>query len=148
MKQTIVLATGVWDLFHVGHLNLIKNAKGLGDKLIVAVSTDECVKKEKGKTPVIPYEQRLQIIASVKYVDCVVPQYTRDKTKLIKTLKPDILVAGDDWDKLKGQEVLEKFGGKVIFFPYTKSISSTELVKRIQKYGYSKGNGGKKNESK
>ena len=136
--QIIVLATGVWDLFHVGHLNLIRNAKGLGDKLIVGVSTDECVVKEKGKTPVIPFEQRYKIVEAIKYVDCVVPQYTRDKTRLIKTLKPDILVAGDDWDKLKGQEVLEKIGGKVIFFPYTKTINTTELIERIKNFAYTK----------
>jgi len=137
-KQIVVLATGVWDLFHIGHLNLIKNAKGLGDVLIVGVSTDECVIREKGKTPVIPYEQRKQIVESIKYVDCVIPQYTRDKTKLIKTIKPDVLVAGDDWDRLKGQETLEKFGGRVVFFPYTKTISTTELIKRIKEYGYTK----------
>ena len=130
----IVLTTGVWDLFHIGHLNLIKNAKGLGDKLIVGVSTDECVKKEKGRSPVISYGQRAEIIRSIKYVDCVIPQYTRDKTKLIKTIKPDVLVAGDDWDKLKGQDILEKRGGKVVFFPYTKMISTTELIEKIKKY--------------
>ena len=137
-KPIVVLATGVWDLFHIGHLNLIRNAKGLGDKLIIGVSTDECVKREKGKIPVIPYEQRVEIIRAIKYVDCVVPQYTRDKTELIKTLKPDVLVAGDDWDKLKGQKTLEKMGGKVVFFPYTSTISTTELIKRIRKYGYTR----------
>jgi len=135
-KQIIVLACGVWDLFHIGHLNLIRNAKGLGDKLIVGVSTDECVKREKGKTTVISYKDRAEIIRALKYVDCVVPQYTRDKTKLIQTLKPDILVVGGDWDRLKGQEVLEKMGGRVVFFPYTKTISTTELIKKIRKYGY------------
>ena len=135
-KQIIVLTTGVWDLFHVGHLNLIRNAKGLGDKLIVGVSTDECVSREKGKVPVISYKDRTEIIRALEYVDCVVPQYTRDKTKLIETLKPDILVAGDDWDKLQGQKILEKMGGKVVFFPYTKTINTTELIKKIQKYEY------------
>jgi len=130
--MTIVLATGVWDLFHIGHLNIIRNAKGLGDKLIVGVSTDECVIREKGKSPVIPYEQRVEIVRAIKYVDCVIPQETRDKTELIKKLKPDFLVAGDDWDRLKGQKLLEKQGGKVIFFPYTETLSSTELIRRIK----------------
>jgi len=137
-KDIIVLATGVWDLFHVGHLNLIRNAKGIGNKLIVGVSTDECVKKEKGKIPVIPYEQRVEIVRSIKYVDCVIPQYTRDKTELIKTIKPDILVAGDDWDKLEGQEVLKELGGRVVFFPYTKTINTTELIRKIKNFPYTK----------
>jgi len=134
----LVLATGVWDLFHIGHLNLLKNAKGLGDRLIVGVSADELVIKEKHKTPVIPFEERAEIVKALECVDAVVKQVTLDKTELIQKLKIDILVAGDDWDKLKGQEVLEKLGGKVVFFPYTKRISSTKLVERIQKYGYSK----------
>ena len=134
----IVLATGVWDLFHIGHLNLLRNAKGLGDRLIVGVSTDELVKNEKHKTPVIPFKERIEIVRAIKYVDTVIPQVTLDKTELIQKLKVDILVAGDDWDGLKGQEALEKRGGKVVFFPYTKRISSTKLVEKIQKYGYSK----------
>jgi glycerol-3-phosphate cytidylyltransferase len=134
-KQIIVLACGVWDLFHIGHLNLLKNAKGLGDKLIVAVSTDECVEEWKKKKPVLSYSQRAEIVRNIKCVDCVVPQYTYDKTKLLTTIKPDILVAGDDWDKLKGQEVLEKMGGRVVFLPYTKTISTTELIQRIKEYG-------------
>ena len=128
----IVLATGVWDLFHIGHLNIIRNAKGLGDKLVVGVTTDECSKKEKGKIPVTPFEQRIEIVRSIKYVDCVVPQVTMDKTDLIKRLKVDILVAGDDWDRLKGQEALAERGGRVVFFPYTKTISTTELIQRIK----------------
>lgn len=127
----IVLATGVWDLFHVGHLNLIRNAKGLGDKLIVGVSTDELVQNEKHKTPVIPFEQRIEILRGLKYVDATVPQVTLDKTELIQKLSVNILVAGDDWDRLKGQDVLEERGGKVIFFPYTKFVSTTELINRI-----------------
>ena len=75
------------------------------------------------------------MLRAIKYVDAVVPQITRDKTELIKKLNIDILVAGDDWDKLKGQEVLEKQGGKVVFFPYTNFISTTELIKRIQNKG-------------
>lgn len=135
-KSVTVLICGVWDLFHIGHLNIIKNAKGLGDKLIVGVSTDECVEREKGKTPVMPYEQRRAIVESIKYVDCVVPQETRDKTDLLNRLQVDILVAGDDWDRLKGQEILEERGGKIVFFPYTKTISTSELIDRIKKYGY------------
>ena len=126
-----LLATGVWDLFHVGHLNLLRNAKGVGDKLIVGVSTDELVQKVKNKTPVIPYEQRVQIVRAIKYVDAVIPQVTRDKTELIKKLNVDVVVAGDDWDKLQGQELLEERGGRIMFFPYTKSVSTTELIDRI-----------------
>lgn len=131
-REIIVLAPGVWDLFHTGHLNILRNAKGLGDKLIVAVTTDECSIKEKGKVPIVPYEHRVEIIKAIRYVDCVVPQTTLDKTNLIKKLKPDFIVVGDDWDRLKGQEVLEKRGGRVIFLPYTGGVSTTELIKRVK----------------
>lgn len=86
---------GVYDLFHVGHLNLLKNAKGMCDKLIVGVTTDDLV-LYKGKHSMIPYSDRAEIVRSCKYVDAVVPQEDMDKLKMCKKLKAKIMFVGDD----------------------------------------------------
>lgn len=122
---------GVYDLFHIGHLNLLKNAKGMCDKLIVGVTTDELV-KYKGKTPVIPYEDRAEIVRSIKYVDAVVPQEDMDKLTMCKKLGAQILFVGDDWygtDKWKAYEAeFAEAGIKIVYFPYTKGVSSTMIT--------------------
>ena len=87
--------TGVFDLFHIGHLNLLKNAKGLCDKLIVGVTVDELV-TYKGKRALIPFEDRIEIVRSCKYVDAVVPQYDMDKLSACKKIGADVLFVGDD----------------------------------------------------
>ena len=89
--------TGVYDMFHIGHLNVIRRAKEQCDYLIVGVSTDELVKKEKNKTPVIPYEERAAIVAALKYVDKVVPQENKDKLGAWKKLHFDKMFVGSDW---------------------------------------------------
>lgn len=134
-KKTIIgYTTGVYDLFHIGHLNLLKNAKGMCDKLIVGVTIDDLV-SYKNKKAIIPFEERIEIIRSIKYVDCAIPQENLDKVTMCKKLKVDYLFVGDDWYDTnnwnKYEEELEKIGTKVIYFPYTKSISSTELRKKI-----------------
>ncbi|MBQ6006534.1 MAG: adenylyltransferase/cytidyltransferase family protein [Selenomonadaceae bacterium] len=120
--------TGVYDLFHIGHLNLLKNAKGLCDKLIVGVTVDELV-KYKNKRAVIPFEERLEIVRSIKYVDAAIAQESLDKFAAWEKLKFDILFVGDDWyQSERWQELEEKFqrvGVRVIYFPYTKGTSST-----------------------
>lgn len=131
-KQIIGYTCGVFDLFHIGHLNLLRNAKSLCDKLIVGVSTDDLV-KYKHKSPVIPWNDRAMIVQSIKYVDAVIPQDDRDKITAYHKLKYDILFVGDDWYdnqewKLWEQE-LHKFGVRVIYFPYTTTTSSTSIVK-------------------
>ena len=126
--MVIGYTTGVYDLFHIGHLNLLKNAKGLCDKLIVGVTVDELV-AYKSKRAVIPFEERLEIVRSIKYVDAAIPQETLDKFAVWEKLKFDILFVGDDWYKSeRWQEMEEKFkrvGVKVVYFPYTKGTSST-----------------------
>lgn len=121
---------GVYDLFHIGHLNLLKNAKGLCDKLIVGVTTDELV-SYKGKNALIPFEERIEIVRNIKYVDAAIPQYDMDKLTACKKLGASILFVGDDWyntDKWKKyEEEFKKEGIKIIYFPYTKGISSTIL---------------------
>ena len=79
MTQVIGYTTGVYDMFHIGHLNVIRRAKEQCDYLIVGVSTDELVQKEKNKTPVIPYKERAAIVGALKYVDEVVPQENKNK---------------------------------------------------------------------
>ena len=126
--MVIGYTTGVYDLFHIGHLNLLKNAKGLCDKLIVGVTVDELV-AYKNKRAVIPFEERLEIVRSIKYVDAAIPQEDIDKFAAWEKLKFDILFVGDDWyQSERWQAMEEKFhrvGVKVVYFPYTKGTSST-----------------------
>lgn len=121
---------GVFDLFHVGHLNLLKNAKGMCDKLVVGVTTDELV-GYKGKKAFVPFEDRLEIVRSIRYVDAVVPQYDMDKLTMCKKLGATYLFVGDDWYKTEKwkhyEKEFEKEEIKIIYFPYTKGISSTKI---------------------
>ena len=121
---------GVYDLFHIGHLNLLKNAKGMCDKLIVGVSVDKLV-EYKHKHSVIPFEERIEIVRSIKYVDAAIPQEGLDKYKMWEKLHFDILFVGDDWFKHPRWKAMEakfkKVGVRVVYFPYTKGTSSTLL---------------------
>lgn len=126
--MVIGYTTGVFDLFHVGHLNILKKAKSMCDKLIVGVTIDELV-SHKNKKPVIPFNERIEIVSSIKYVDIVVPQLTYDKIDAHNRYKFNIMFVGDDWYKTKNWKNLEKkflsHKVKIIYFPYTKSTSST-----------------------
>lgn len=127
--------TGVFDLFHIGHLNLLKNARGLCDKLIVGVTTDELV-SYKNKKSVIPFEERIEIVSNIKYVDAVVPQENMDKIEAWEKLKFDIMFVGDDWYKSSKWKMFDaKFKEKnveIVYFPYTKGTSST-LINQVLK---------------
>ena len=131
-KKIIGYTTGVFDMFHIGHLNILKRAKEQCDYLIVGVSTDEVVEEYKKKTPIIKFEERIAIVEAIKYVDKVVPQTTMDKMEAWKQLKFDVMFHGSDW---KGSDmynhIIEKFnnvGVKVIFLPHTEGVSSTLLT--------------------
>ena len=129
MKEEIIGYTaGVFDLFHIGHLNLLKNAKGMCDKLVVGVTTDELV-KYKNKKPVIPFAERIEIIRSIKYVDAAIAQENMDKLSVCKKLGAKILFVGDDWygtEKWKKyEEEFKRENIKIIYFPYYKGTSST-----------------------
>ena len=136
-KYKVGYAAGVFDMFHIGHLNLLKKAKEHCDYLIVAVSTDELVQKEKNKTPIIPFEERAEIVNSIKFVDKVVPQYDKNKFGAWEKYKFNVMFVGDDWKGKpifqKAEEELSKVGVDVIYFPYTKHISSTILRDKINK---------------
>lgn len=119
---------GVFDLFHIGHLNLLRNARALCDKLIVGVSTDELV-SYKFKRAVIPFHERLDIVRSSKYVDAAIPQRDLNKMEMWNKLSFDIMFVGDDWYQTeKWQEYsaqLKAVGVRIVYFPYTETTSST-----------------------
>ena len=127
--------TGVFDMFHIGHLNLLRNAKSQCDKLIVGVSTDEVVQNYKKKNPVIPFEQRIEIVKAIKYVDDVVPQSSMDKLEAWEKLHYDVLFHGSDWKNTQMyneiEEKLKKVNVKVVFLPHTDGISSNFLTNAI-----------------
>jgi len=120
--------TGVFDLFHIGHLRLLGRAKEKCDKLIVGVTTDDLV-SYKYKKAVIPFEERIEIVRSIRCVDDVIPQVSMDKMEVWKKIKFDVIFVGDDWkgtEKWSQYEIeFEKVGVKIIYFPYTKGTSST-----------------------
>lgn len=135
--MTIGYTTGVYDLFHIGHLNLLKNAKGMCDKLIVGVTVDELV-AYKGKQAMIPFEDRIEIVRSIRYVDAAVPQYDMDKLTACKKLGAQFLFVGDDWygtDKWQQYEKeFEAEGIKIVYFPYTKGVSSTKINEALHAF--------------
>lgn len=133
--MVIGYTTGVYDLFHIGHLNLFKNAKGMCDKLVVGVTVDELV-QYKGKCAMIPFEDRIELVRSCKYVDAAIPQYDMDKLTVCKKLGASYLFVGDDWygtEKWKEyEEGFAKAGVRIVYFPYTKGISSTKIAEALQ----------------
>ena len=116
---------GVFDLFHIGHLNLLKNAKGMCDKLIVGVTVDELV-TYKGKHPIIPFEDRIEIIRSIKYVDAAIPQRNMEKLPICKKLGAQLLFVGDDWygtEKWRTYEMeFQRAGIRIVSFQSTPGI--------------------------
>ena len=134
--KIIGYTTGVYDMFHIGHLNVIRKAKEQCDYLIVGISTDELVEKEKHKMPVIPYEERVAIVSALKYVDQVVPQSDIDKVAAWKRYHFNKLFVGSDWEGTPRWKVYEEefrpLGVSVIYLPYTDGISSTKLTSVIK----------------
>ena len=129
--------TGVYDMFHIGHLNIIRRAKEHCDYLIVGVSTDELIQKEKNKTPIIPYEQRVEIVKAIKFVDEVVPQYDKNKLAAWERYHFDKMFVGSDWQGTaqwkKFEEDLTPLGVQIVYLPHTDGISSTILRPHNQK---------------
>lgn len=123
--------SGVYDLFHIGHLNLLRNAKAMCDKLIVGVTTDELMQEYKQKQALIPFTERCEIVRAIKYVDVVIPQPSMDKIGAWERLKFNMVFVGDDWFQTEKWEQIEtdfkERGVQVVYFPYTKGISSTIL---------------------
>lgn len=137
MKKIIGYTTGVYDMFHIGHLNIIQRAKAQCDYLIVGVSTDELVQKEKNKKPVIPFEERCKIIEAIKYVDMVVPQENKNKLEAWEKYAFDKMFVGSDWKGMpqwdKYEDQFSSLNVEIIYLPYTDGVSSTELTNILKK---------------
>ena len=139
MKK-IGYTTGVFDLFHIGHLNILKRARLECDYLIVGITTDELTMSVKGEKPFIPFEERMEIIESIKFVDEVVPQTNYNKMEAWNNLKFDRMFVGDDWkgtkEWIKIEKDLSQYNVEIIYFSYTIHTSSTMLraiLKKVKK---------------
>lgn len=133
--MVIGYTTGVYDMFHIGHLNILRRAKEQCDYLIVGVSTDELVQNEKHKTPIIPFIERCEIISAIKYVDKVVPQKDKNKYAAWEKYHFDKMFVGSDW---QGTEVWQKYeqqfaplGVEIVYLDHTDGISSTILRDKL-----------------
>jgi glycerol-3-phosphate cytidylyltransferase len=122
-------------MFHVGHLNILKRAKEQCDYLIVGVSTDELVQKEKNKTPIIPFENRCKIVEAMRYVDQVVPQVDKNKFAAWQRLHFDKMFVGSDWQGTEQWQSFEQqfnpVGVEIVYLPHTDGISSTILREQL-----------------
>lgn len=136
MKKIIGFTAGAFDMFHVGHLNLIKNAKARCDYLIVGVNSDELISSYKNKDAIVPLDERMQIVEAIKYADEVIRVDTLDKEKIWKQKKFDLVFIGDDWKGterwIKTEEVMKKYGVDVVYLPYTKGTTSTLLREKLK----------------
>ena len=140
-KRIIGYTTGVFDLFHVGHLNILRNAKAMCDTLIVGCSSDQVVNDLKKKKTVVPFNERVEILEAIPYVDVVVQQNEEDYVDKVKAwykYKFDIIFVGSDWQGtekwMKLEKEFQKVGVKVIYFPYTKTTSSTKINSILDEY--------------
>ena len=137
MMKKIGYTTGCFDLFHIGHLNILKRARLECDYLIVGVTSDELSISAKNKKLIIPFQERIDIVESIKFVDEVVPQTSYDKMEAWNNLKFDKMFVGDDWKGTDQWNQIEKefsqYGVEIIYFPYTTHTSSTVLRKILSK---------------
>jgi glycerol-3-phosphate cytidylyltransferase len=129
-------APGAFDLFHIGHLNLLHRAKENCDFLIAGVVADEVLIQHKKVTPVIPLDERLEIVRNVKFVDMALAAMTNDKTEISRELRFNILFKGNDWHGTEKGNRLERecaaFGVDVVYFPYTQATSSSALRRTLR----------------
>lgn len=134
-KYKIGYTTGVFDMFHIGHLNILRRAKEQCEHLIVGVSTDELVQSYKNKTPIIPFEERKAIVEAIRYVDEVIPQSSRDKIEAFNRIGFDAMFVGDDWKGkplfVEVETYLNSHNVDVVYFSYTKGTSSTILREKV-----------------
>lgn len=136
--KKVVFTNGCFDILHVGHIRYLKEAKGYGDILIVAVNSDSSVKSIKGdKRPIVSQSERAEVVSALEMVDYVTMFDEDTPYNIIKKLQPDVLIKGGDWtiDKIVGRDIVEARGGKVIAIPFIKGASTTGIVERIlEKY--------------
>ena len=132
--KRIVFTNGCFDLLHIGHIRYLEEARALGDFLVVGVNSDSSVRKLKGpQRPVLPEEERAEILSGLGCVDYITLFDEIDPLKLITSLHPHILVKGGDWTKEQtvGKEVVERSGGEVVIIPFVKGASTSNLIKTI-----------------
>lgn len=134
-QPIVVYAAGTWDMFHIGHVRLLRAMRGMGDIVVVGVGTDDYVEANKGKRPVVPFKERMEVLRSCKYVDVVIAETSLDKKDVIDKFDIDILVVGDDfWErKVGGDAYMRSRGGRVVYMPYTQETSSTKIRQKLKK---------------
>jgi glycerol-3-phosphate cytidylyltransferase len=135
MATVVGYTTGVYDLFHIGHLNVLRRASSLCDELVVGVTTDELSISRKGKKPLMPYAERADIVGNLRFVNRVVPQTTMDKMQMWREIGYDRMFVGDDW---KGTDAWNRYerefklvGVEIVYLPYTTHTSSTILRGKV-----------------
>jgi rfaE bifunctional protein nucleotidyltransferase chain/domain len=135
--KKVVFTNGCFDLLHVGHLHVLREAKKLGDILIVGLNSDKSVKQIKGAgRPIVPEGERAELIAALEMVNYVTMFDEPDPLNVIRELRPDVLAKGGDWaeDKIVGREFVESYGGRVAVIPFLKGHSTTEIIERMRKH--------------
>jgi D-beta-D-heptose 7-phosphate kinase/D-beta-D-heptose 1-phosphate adenosyltransferase len=134
--KRIVFTNGCFDLLHIGHVRYLEKARALGDILVVGVNSDSSVQKIKGpKRPLLPEEERTEILSGLGCVDYITLFNEIDPLKLITSLRPDVLVKGGDWtrEEIVGREVVERCGGEVVIIPFVQGVSTSNLIEMILK---------------
>ncbi|WP_326795556.1 adenylyltransferase/cytidyltransferase family protein [Streptomyces sp. NBC_01808] len=135
MAHTVGYAPGVYDLFHVGHLNILRHARSRCDYLVAGVVSDEMAQLAKGRAPVVPLVERLEIVRSIRHVDAAFVETVPDKLETWQQVRFDVIFKGDDWrgtpkgDKLEAD--FRTVGVEVVYFPYTVHTSSTQLRRAL-----------------
>lgn len=133
--QVVVFTNGCFDLLHRGHVHLLREAKTLGDLLIVAINSDTSVKAIKGPArPILPEADRLELVAAMEMVDYVVLFKEPDPYNTIAALRPKVLVKGGDWtsEEIVGSDIVRGDGGKIVVLPYLKGFSTTEIIEKVR----------------
>lgn len=132
--EKLVFTNGCFDILHPGHVRYLAEARALGDRLVVAVNADASVSALKGdKRPLLPLDERMEILAALVAVDYVVSFDEKTPQKVIDAIVPDVLVKGGDWtlDNIVGREIVESNGGKVLSLPFAPGYSTSGLIDRI-----------------
>lgn len=132
--ESLVFTNGCFDLLHPGHLRYLRRARALGDRLVVAVNSDETVRNLKGsRRPILPVDERMELLAALEFVDFVVSFGEPTPLEVITAVLPDVLVKGGDWtpDNIVGKRVVESHGGRVLSLPFADGYSTTDIIQRI-----------------
>lgn len=139
VKKRKVVTNGCFDILHVGHIRLLKQAKEMGDELYVLINSDESVKRLKGDTrPINTLADRIEMLRAIKWVDYVIKFDEDTPSAMIKKIKPDILVKGGDYtlDTIVGADFVQSYGGKVVIIPTVTGYSTTGIIEKQEQFNY------------